>query len=425
MKIILLPRILGKNLEIDTEEGGIITKQKSVVWLLSITILFTLTGCWNRVELNELAVTVAMGLDKKGNKILLSQQIVNPGAIAAKGGAASSDAPVTLFKETGNSLQEAGRKMTTSSTRKVYTGQLQMLIISEELAKEGLSDVLDHISRDHQYRKDFFVVIARGTKAENILKVYTLIDRIPPNKMKHSLDNSSKALGTTAAVKMDQFMSDIINKEKEAVLTGIKVYGNRALGETTENGQQIDPGAKLQYHGLAVFKKDRLVGWLNEEASKGYNYTQGEIHSTTVEFPCPRGKKKINVEVLRTQEKTQFKKINGTPQIDIKVSLEGNVADAQCDIDLSRPETITQLEKLTEKDIKRTIAAALKAAQKKYKSDIFGFGHVINHTNPKYWEKIQKDWYHEFPNLQVNVEVKADIQRIFLTKKSFRERMEE
>lgn len=366
-----------------------------------------------------------MGLDKKGNKILLSQQIVNPGAIAAKGGAASSDAPVALFQETGNSIQDAGRKMITSSTRKVYTGQLQMLIIGEQLAKEGLGNVLDHISRDHQYRKDFFVVIARGTKAENILKVYTLIDRIPANKMKRSLDNASKALGTTASVNMDQFMSDIISNGKEAVLTGIKVHGNRALGETTKNGQQIDPNAELHYNGLAVFKKDRLVGWLNAEESKGYIYTQGEIRSTTVVFPCPRGRKEITVEVLRTQEKTQFKKINGTPQIDIKISLEGNVSDVQCTIDLSKPETIAQLEELTEKDIKRTIAAALKAAQKKYKSDIFGFGDVINRTSPKYWEKLQKDWDQEFPNLQVNVAVKADIRRVFLTKKSFRERMEE
>lgn len=388
-------------------------------------MLFTLTGCWNRIELNELGVTVAMGLDKKGNKILLSQQVVNPGAITAKGGAASSDAPVTLFQETGDSIQDAGRKMITSSTRKVYTGQLQMLIIGEKLAKEGLSDVLDHISRDHQYRKDFFVVIARGTKAEDILKVYTIIDRIPAHKMNRSLENASKALGTTASVNMDQFMSDIISNGKEAVLTGIKIHGNRALGETTKNGQQIDPSAKLRYNGLAVFKKDRLVGWLNAEESKGYNYTQGEIKSTPVVFPCPRGKKKITVEVLRTQEKTQFKKINGTPQIDIKISLEGNVSDVQCAIDLSSPETITQLEKLTEKDIKRTIAAALKAAQKKYKSDIFGFRDVINRTNPKYWEKLQKDWDQEFPNLQVNVAVKADIRRVFLTKKSFRERMEE
>ncbi len=366
-----------------------------------------------------------MGVDKKENKILFSQQVVNPGAITSQGGAASSDAPVTLFQRTGNSIQEAGRAMITSSTRKVYTAQLQMLIIGEELAKEGISDILDHILRDHQYRRDFFVVIARGTKAENILKVYTLIDRIPADKMKRSLETSSKAWGTTASIKMDQFMSDIISNGKEAVLTGIKVQGNRNLGETTKNGQQIDPSAQLQYNGLAVFKKDRLVGWLNEEESKGYNYIQGEIKSTPVVFPCPRGKKKITVEVLRTQEETQFKKINGIPQIDIKISFEGNVDDVQCAIDLSKPETIAQLEKLTERSIKRTIVAALKAAQKKYNSDIFGFRDVINRTNPKYFEKLQKDWDQEFPDLQVNVDVKGDIRRVFLTKKSVRERMED
>lgn len=375
--------------------------------------------------MNELAVSVAMGLDKKGNQILVSHQIVNPGAIAAKGGAASSDAPVTLFHEMGRGIQEVGRKLTTSSTRKVYTGQLQMLIISEELAKEGLSDVLDHISRDHQYRRDFFLVISKGTKAENILKVYTPIDRIPANKMNRSLDISARAWGETAVVSLDQFMSDVIGKGKEAVLTGIQMNGKQALGETKENVQQIDPSTDLRFKGLAVFKKDRLVGWLNEEASKGYNYTQGEITSTPVVFPCPQGKKNISVEVLRTQEETQFKEINGKPKIDVKISLEGNVSDAQCAIDLSKPETIAQLEKLTAKEIKKTIATALKAAQEKYKSDIFGFGDVINRTNPKYWERVQKDWDQAFSELQVNVEVKADIRRVFLTKKSFRERMEE
>lgn len=384
-----------------------------------------LTGCWNRRELNELAVTVAMGLDKKGNYILLSQQIVNPGAIASKGGTSPSGAPVTLFQEMGSGVMEAGRKMTTESTRKVYTGQLQMLIISEELARDGLGDILDHISRDHQYRRDFFVVIARGTRAENILKIFTPIERIPASKMNRSLDNSAGAWGATTAVRMDQFMSDIIGKGKEAVLPGIKVVGKQALGETQENVEQIDPGADLQFNGLAVFKKDRLIGWLNEEESKGYNYTQGEIESTTVVFPCPQGKKNITVEVLRTEEDTQFKKVNGKPEMDVKISLEGNVADAQCAIDLSKPETIDHLEKLTERNIKQSISAALKAAQKKYKVDIFGFGGVINRNDPKYWEQVRKQWNQKFPDLQVNVEVKADIRRVFLTKKSFSERMEE
>lgn len=385
----------------------------------------TVTGCWNRVELNELAVSVGMGLDKKEKKFLVSQQVVNPGAIANKGGATSDGAPVTLFQERGRTLQEAGRKMATSSTRVVYTGHLQILIISEELAKEGVSEVMDFPSRDHGYRKDFFVVIAKGMTAENILKIYTPLERIPASKMQGTLDTSSKSWGSTGAVQMDQFMSELISKGKEAVLTGIKVTGSQEIGKTKENIEQIDSMAQLQFNGLAVFKKDKLIGWLDEEESKGYNYTQGKIKSTTVALPCPKVENYINVELLRTQEDTQFKKENGKPRIDINIRVEGNVSDAQCDVDLSNTKMINKLEKLTEQDIKRSIEAALKAAQEKYQSDIFGFGDVINRNDPKYWNKVKADWNKEFQDLQVNVKVKTDIQRVFKTKKSFQERMEE
>jgi spore germination protein KC len=224
---------------------------------------------------------------------------------------------------------------------------------------------------------------------------------------------------------MDQFMSDLISKGKEAVVTGINVTGSQEIGKTKENVEQIEPMAQLQFIGLAMFKKDKLIGWLDEEESKGYNYTQGEIKSTTVVFPCPQGKKDIGVELLRTKEDTQLKKKNGKPQIDVNIRMEGNVVEAQCDIDLSKTEVINNLEKLTEQDIKRSIEAALKAAQKNYQSDIFGFGSVIYRDNPKYWNKVKADWDKEFQDLQVNVKVKADIQRVFKTKKTFQERMEE
>lgn len=401
------------------------TKLKLVLWLISVFILMTVTGCWNRIELNELAVSVAMGIDKKGNQFLISHQVVNPGAIASKGGASSTDAPITLFQETGSTIQEAVRKLTTKSTRKIYASQLRILIIGEELAREGLGEVLDHISRDHSFRKDFFVVVARGTNAENILKIYTPLERIPAIKMQGTLETSSEAWGPTVAVKMDQFMSDLISKGKEAVVTGIGVTGSQEKGKTKENVEQIEPMAMLQFNGIALFKKDKLVGWLDEDESKGYNYTQGEIKSTTVAFSCPQGEKDISVELLRTQENTRFKEKNEKPQIDVNIRVEGNVAEAQCDIDLSKTEGINNLEKLTEQDIKQSIEAALKAAQKNYQSDIFGFGDVINRNDPKYWNEVKADWDKEFQDLQVNVKVKADIQRVFKTKKTFQERMEE
>ncbi|WMT41390.1 hypothetical protein RE628_02140 [Paenibacillus sp. D2_2] len=46
-----------------------------------------LTGCWNRRELNELAIAVGLGLDKDGDKYQVSIQVVNPSEVSnGKGG---------------------------------------------------------------------------------------------------------------------------------------------------------------------------------------------------------------------------------------------------------------------------------------------------------------------------------------------------
>ncbi|WP_307440443.1 Ger(x)C family spore germination protein [Bacillus sp. V2I10] len=400
-------------------KGEITTKRKWLIALILILTLFMAAGCWNRIELNEIAISVALGIDKEGDKILISDQVVIPGAIASKTGG-GSETPVTLYKESGDGIQQAARRMTTKSSRKIFVGHLQMLILSEEIAKEGIADILDHVTRDHEYRKDFYVVVAREIRAEDALKILTPIEKVPATQMRSSLETSHKAWAGTGAVKIDQLTSDLISKGKEPILTGITLQGNLEGGMT----DKIENTAILQYKGLAVFKKDKLVGWLDEEETKGYNYIRGDVKSTSGLIPCNE-KENATIEILSANKKIKLKMEHGKPQIDLNIRLEGNVSDAQCSIDFSNPQSFLKLEKKTEKRLIEIIKKALNKAQKEYEADIFGFGEVINRKNPKYWEKVEKDWDKEFADLKVNVKATVKIQRIFKTQKSFRERIKE
>jgi spore germination protein KC len=394
-----------------------------IVFFLSIAMV---TGCWNRRELNDLAVAVALGVDQKGNKLLLSNQMLNPGAIAGKEGGASPFAPVTLFQTSGGGLQEASRKMTIVSTRKIYVGQIQMIILGEEFARKGVGKVLDYLSRDHEYRKDFYVVIARGAEAQDILKVFTPLEKTPASKLRTSLETSSKVWGSTAAIKIDDLISAIISIGKEAVLTGVVVTGDTRIGNDKKNVEKILAPSSLKYSGLAVFKKDKLVGWLNEKESKGYNYTQGKIKSTTILLACPEEKnKKLAVELLRTKSETKVTMKENKPIIHIKLKTEGVVTDAQCEMDFTKPATISEYERLTESNIEASIRSVVKKMQNKYKSDIFGFGEVVERKYPRYWESVKSEWDQVFTTLQVNIQAESKIQRMFKTTKSFSERMEE
>jgi len=392
--------------------------------IISVICMAVVAGCWNRRELNDIAVSVAIGVDQRANKILLSNQILNPGAISGMEG--GSFAPVTMFQETGRGFQEAARRMTALSTRKIYVGQMQMLVFGEEFARKGISKVLDHISRDHEYRKDFYVVIARGAEAQDILQVYSPLEKTPASKMNASLETSSRVWGATAAVKINELISTLTSKGKSAVLTGIVVSGDKQIGNDKKNVEKILSPAQLKYSGLAVFKKDKLLGWLSEKESKGYNYTQGKIKSTVVLASCPKdNNKKIAVELLGTKSKKKVSIENGMPVIDLQVKTEGVVTDAQCELDFTKAATITEIEHLTGSEIKDTMISVIKKMQTKYKSDIFGFGEDVERENPRYWESAKSDWDQVFSTMKVNVRVEVKIRKMFKTTKSLTERMEE
>jgi spore germination protein KC len=385
-----------------------------------------IVGCWNRRELNDLAVSVAMGIDKQGKQIVLSDQVLIPQAISGKEGGASFIAPVVLFQTRGYGIQETARKMTKRSTRKIYVGQLQILILGEELAKEGLAKVLDHITRDHEYRKDFYVAVARGSKAQDILEVFTALEKTPATKLKSALDVSSQVWGETSAIKIDDLISAIISKGKEAVLTGITLEGNRSFINKKQNAEKIAAPVKQIFSNLAVFKKDKLVGWLNEQESIGYNYTQKNIKSTSVLLTCPNdSNKKITVEILRTKNDTKVVMKGGKPVIHLNIKTEGVISDTQCNMDFTKPSSISQVEQLTNNKIQKSISMSVHTLQRQYKSDIFGFGEEVERKSPKYWEHVKNNWNEVFSGIQVNIQVESQIRQMFKTSKSFSERMEE
>ncbi|XEC95549.1 Ger(x)C family spore germination protein [Paenibacillus tarimensis] len=399
-------------------------KRKLFMLGMLILVMTVNTGCWNRRELNELAIEVAAGIDKSGDNYRITTQVVNPGEVAA-GEGGTGRTPVTVYQATSGTLFEARRKMTTISPRKIYLSHLRMVVIGEELAREGISEILDFLLRDHEQRPDFFVVVAKGTTAENVLKILTPLEKIPANKLFYSLRTSEKAWAPTSGVTLDVLISDLVSTGKHPVLTGLKVKGSQETGENKENIEEIAPPAQLQYSGLGVFKNDKLVGWLNEPESKGYNYIMDNVKSTVGHLPCPKGGKVV-LEVIRNKGKIKGKVKNGKPEVDVEIRTETNVGEVACrNLDLTKTKTIYEMEATVEQIIKKLAEKAIKKAQKKYKADIFGFGEAIRRADPKFWKSVKKNWDREFADLPVNVKVDVKIRRTGTVSQSFMKDLKE
>jgi spore germination protein KC len=386
------------------------------LFLIAFIFLPFLTGCWNRRELNELALVVGMSIDKSGDKYLISTQVVDPGEVSISA-RAGGRAPVTTYDEKGKHLFEAIRRMTTSSPRKLYFSHLQMLVISEKVAKDGLNNILDFFSRDNEFRKDFYIVVTKDIEAKEILRNLTSIEKIPAHKMRSSLETSEKAWAPTIAIQLDELLSSLTSEGINPVLTGISIHGNAPKGGSVENVQRIEPFARLKYQNIAVFKKDKLIGWLNEKESKGYNYIRNNVHSTVGHIPCVK-KGELIMEVIRSKTKVKGRVVNGKPKIEIINNMESNIGEVACHIDLTNPETIKNLEKNNDKVNVDIIETAIRKA-KRLGVDIFGFGEVIHRADPKAWKHLKTNWDQEFVNVPVTIHSNVKIRRTGSVNQSF------
>ncbi len=121
-----------------------------VLFIVVIMFSLLLTGCWGSSEVDTLAINVAIGLDKAGDKCKVSSQIINPRAIAV--GENANESPVILFEKEGVDIDEAMLKMTSKSSRKLFNLHLRMLVISEEVARRGIKNVVEYFLRNNEYR---------------------------------------------------------------------------------------------------------------------------------------------------------------------------------------------------------------------------------------------------------------------------------
>lgn len=394
---------------------------KKYVFSLLLFTLF-LSGCWDRRELDQLAIAVAIGIDKEDDEYLISAQIVVPSEMNVKGGTGSSQ--VTLITARGETVYEAIRKMTKEAPRKIYPGHLQMLILGEELAREGISESLDLLYRDYEVRQDFYVVVARDTTAAEILNVTTPIENIPANKMFSSLNVSELAWAGTKSITLDELITDLISDGKEAAITGIQLIGDTEIGSSKQNVESISPAASLQYDNLAVFKGDKMVGWLNEIETVTYNYISNTVNTTVRTVPCPN-EGKVAIEIWKSKADVKGNIKNGKPEITINIKVDGNVGEVQCKINLNDLKTIAELEKNFNKQGEELGRDAIESIQSQYKADIFGFGEVIHRSNPKEWKKIKNNWEEEFSELTTTLKVDLKIHRTGTTNKTFIEEMKE
>lgn len=369
---------------------------KKTGFILCVLVMLVLqTGCWNRNEMNNLSIVLALGIDKAGDKYEISAQYIDPSAATRNQG--SNRSPTVVMSETQPSVFEALRKVTTKTSRRLYVSHLRFIVFDEQTAREGISQMLDFLFRDHEVRPDFYMAVAKNCRAKDVIGFVSPTEKLPGIDMYRSLKTSEKIWSPTSAVNVKDLMIAFSKEGVEPVLTGMSLTGNIEKGKTMENANSPISPAEYKYEGIGVFHRDRLVGWLNEDESKAYSYITNNIRSTAGRVSCPGGKSWFTIELTKSKVKVTPIIRDGEPHVKLKVAIEANLGEIQCSVDIMDPQQFKTLENSARKQVIGILNGGIKKVQQ-YGADIFGFGEFFHRKFPKQWRSWKENWDEKFKN---------------------------
>lgn len=365
------------------------------ILIIIIPLLFLLTGCYDYKELNSISILSATEINKIDDEFIVSAQAVNP---QAPDKTSNAQAPFIIYTGRGKTIQEAYRSIANESSKFLYLNHIQILIINEKIAKESLDEIVDYFMRSSAIRTEFYVLIGRD---DNILDIITPINDISSASIKESIENNLKYLGTASDITFNELISIMLDENSEIVLPSIKLINDSKEGENIENTEETKVNTKYELSNLAIFKDDKLIGYLNEEQSKTYNILQNKINNTILTYECDKNKY-MSVEIIDSQSSMDAS--NKKANIEVKIS--GNLNEYNCSKSLENKKTIEKIEKEFEQKLTESITKNINEVRTEYNSDIFGFLDNIYKKDYKTYKTIKNNWYNSnYQHLELSVNV--------------------
>lgn len=378
---------------------------KKIRILLFLGIIFMITGCYNYRELNQLAITSAIGIDKKGDEYEVSIQVMNTQKQGSDSNSSGDQPKFITYKEKGKTLQQAFRNIVLEAPRRLYANHINLLIISEEVAKEGIYDVLDLFFRDSESRKQFSVIVSRNSKSNDVLEILTPLETLNAKNITDSLIADNQFLGVSEVITFEQLMASYLNEKTDIILPSIEIVGDVKEGESSENIQRSSPTTKVILSGYGVFKDDKLEGYLSNQESINLSFVRNKIENTIVNYKCD-SHNYMAIEVVNS--KTEVSASDNKPEVKIKISGNANINEMNCKLDLTNNKTISDISKKINKQIERQIMSTIQKINSDYNADVYGFEDLFYKKNPKYYKQLKSKYQDDFLS-HIEVKVEAHI----------------
>ncbi|MFP7296714.1 Ger(x)C family spore germination protein [Neobacillus niacini] len=391
------------------------------VCLMLITIVLILTGCWDQKEIEERATILGLAIDIAGDKkhpiplthpegsevptseigkVEVTAQLAVPGQIPlgpSQGSQGTSQDRVWVVKAVGQTIDDAIQGLQQQLAHKVFFGQLQIIILSEDVAAKGIGHINEFLRRRPEIRRTAWMAV-NEKDAAHTMQIAPKLERIPAIYLSTMFEEAVK-LGKFPDNDLGKFWVQTSNKGWDGYLPYI----------TTKEMENIE------ISGIAYFSGNKMAGKTKPYQIALFNGLTGQNPggaSLVVKLS-----KDESVMVQSTKRKVNYNASlkNGKPHFDINVEIWGVIREKnRQELKLDNQKMVRKIEQVSGKMLEKEMLKLIKETQVK-KADIFGFGEYVRGDLASYWDqevKTSEKWKEIYQNIDVNIRAKVHIQRV-------------
>lgn len=375
-------------------------------------IVMPISGCWDRKEIENRGYVIGVAIDHAINegtkekkeflyapqgtgqrKYLVTMELPKFRKEASK--EISSAQQHLIWAAEGESMFAISRAINTKVYFGMFFEDIQIIIFSEAVAREGIGDIIDFWLRDAEVRRKVKLFVT-PERAENILKAKLQVDEVNSTFIGKLMKNADRSPYYANKTTIGEISASI--RDKRSFVMPLVMVEEK----------------EVKIAKAAVFdRRQQMVGELDEFEVYGAKLLRRNLKQGVVAVANPTDTDKIAVfELYEADIKVKPKLEDNKLRFSLEAEFVGTLGENQnTRQDALEPEFTTVLEKAVGDEYTRMVQMAY-SKQQDLKAEVCQLGKLVYDEYPGYWKSIKDRWEEEiFPNTPLDIKISVRIRR--------------
>ena len=395
-----------------------------LIFIFIVLFILAFSNSYLSLSIDNLAYVLVIGIDKGSDSNLeVSFQFSSTKSATESG--TSEKIPVIIDTVSAPSLSTAINLMNSYMGKELNMSHCKVIIFSEELAAEGISEEVYTLINDTQVRPSANIVISKCTAKNYIQKTSPELENLI-SKYYEIFTNYSKYTGFKPDATIGDFFNTLICKtcEPYAILGGLtseqpQNQGNNHIQENYNvkaNQTPIEGENGSENIGIAAFKHDKLVGELCALETISFLTVRNSVNRFLISIPDPDDTSSY-LDIYLTSKNTTTVDIDTSttsPYVKVKTGFTGKIYSMSDDAKYLEPNLLNDISETCNKYLEAVLSDYLYKTSKDFKSDINGLGRyaLTNFFTTQDFEDY--NWLDNYKNAFFKVEVDTSVKSSML-----------